>query len=130
VYGDNDTYPVWAIQETEQLRDDVKVVNFTLASTPWNIDQIKRRTYNAAPVPGVLTHDDYRDGVNDQIYMMKKADWEGLFSMLKQQGAPETEFAEFRKYLVQDSMTMKEALNFLKHSSPAKNELLKMVLWE
>lgn len=78
VYGDNDTYPVWAIQETENFRDDVKVVNFTLASTPWNIDQIKRRTYNAAPVPGVLTHDDYRDGVNDQIYMMKKEDWQGL----------------------------------------------------
>ncbi|GAA4166073.1 DUF2723 domain-containing protein [Chryseobacterium ginsenosidimutans] len=130
VYGDNDTYPVWAIQETEQLRDDVKVVNFTLASTPWNIDQIKRRTYNAAAVPGVLTHDDYRDGVNDQIYMMKKDDWQGVFSMLKEQGAPATEFAEFRKYLTQDSMTMKEAINFLKHSSPAKNELLKMYFGE
>jgi len=130
VYGDNDTYPVWAIQETEQFRDDVKVVNFTLASTPWNIDQIKRRTYNAAPVPGVLTHEDYRDGVNDQIYMMKKDDWEGLFSMLKEQGAPETEFAEFRKYLTQDSMTMKEAISFLKYTSPAKNELLKMYFGE
>ncbi len=130
VYGDNDTYPVWAIQETEQFRDDVKVVNFTLASTPWNIDQIKRRTYNAAPVPGVLTHEDYRDGVNDQIYMMKKEDWEGLFSMLKEQGAPATEFAEFRKYLTQDSMTMKEAISFLKYTSPAKNELLKMYFGE
>ncbi|WP_294312251.1 DUF2723 domain-containing protein [uncultured Chryseobacterium sp.] len=130
VYGDNDTYPVWAIQETEQFRDDVKVVNFTLASTPWNIDQIKRRTYNAAPVPGVLTHDDYRDGVNDQIYMMKKSDWEGLFSMLKEQGAPPTEFAEFRKFLTQDSMTMKQAISFLKYSSPAKNELLKMYFGE
>ena len=130
VYGDNDTYPVWAIQETEQFRDDVKVVNFTLASTPWNIDQVKRRTYNAAPVPGVLTHEDYRDGVNDQIYMMKKSDWEGLFSMLKEQGAPPTEFAEFRKYLTQDSMTMKQAVSFLKYSSPAKNELLKMYFGE
>ncbi len=130
VYGDNDTYPVWAIQETERLRDDVKVVNFTLASTPWNIDQIKRRTYNAAPVPGVLTHEDYRDGVNDQIYMMKKDDWEGIFSMLKEQGAPATEFAEFRKYLTQDSMTMKEAVSFLKYTSPSKNELLKMYFGE
>ncbi|WP_415327380.1 DUF2723 domain-containing protein [Chryseobacterium sp. MMS23-Vi53] len=130
VYGDNDTYPVWAIQETENFRDDVKVVNFTLASTPWNIDQIKRRTYNAAAVPGVLTHDDYRDGVNDQIYMMKKDDWQGLFSMLKEQGAPETEFAEFRKFLTQDSMTLKEAINFLKHKSPAKDELLKMYFGE
>lgn len=130
VYGDNDTYPVWAIQETENFRDDVKVVNFTLASTPWNIDQIKRRTYNAAPVPSQLTHDDYRDGVNDQIYLMKKSDWEGVFSMLKEQGAPETEFAEFRKYLTQDSMTMKDAMSFIKHNSAAKNELLKMYFGE
>ncbi|AZA54986.1 DUF2723 domain-containing protein [Chryseobacterium sp. G0201] len=130
VYGDNDTYPVWAIQETENFRDDVKVVNFTLASTPWNIDQIKRRTYNAAAVPSQLTHDDYRDGVNDQIYLMKKDDWEGIFSMLKEQGAPETEFAEFRKYLTQDSMTMKDAMRFIKHKSAAKDELLKMYFGE
>lgn len=130
VYGDNDTYPVWAIQETERFRDDVKVVNFTLASTPWNIDQIKRKTYNAAPIPSEMTHEDYRDGVNDQIYMMKKADWEGLFSMLKDQGAPETEFQQFRKFLTQDSMTFKEAMNFIKTKSPEKDELLKMYFGE
>jgi len=130
VYGDNDTYPVWAIQETERFRDDVKVVNFTLASTPWNIDQVKRKTYNANAIPSQLTHDDYRDGVNDQIYMMKKDDWEGVFSMLKEQGAPETEFAEFRKYLTQDSMTLKEAMSFIKQKSPAKDELLKMYFGE
>ncbi|WP_294274567.1 DUF2723 domain-containing protein [uncultured Chryseobacterium sp.] len=129
VYGDNDTYPVWAIQETQRFRDDVKVVNFTLASTPWNIDQIKRKTYNAEPIPSQLTHDDYRDGVNDQIYMMKKEDWQGLFSMAKEQGAEST-FAEFRKYLVQDSMTLKDAMRFIKYKSPAKDELLKLYFGE
>ena len=130
VYGDNDTYPVWAIQETEQFRDDVKVVNFTLASTPWNLDQIKRRTYNAMGIPSQLTHDDYRDGVNDQIYMMKKEDWEGVFSMLKEQGAPDTEFQSFRKYLTQDSLTLKQAIEFIKFKSPEKDELLKMYFGE
>jgi hypothetical protein len=130
VYGDNDTYPVWAIQETERFRDDVKVVNFTLASTPWNLDQIKRKTYNAAGIPSQLTHDDYRDGVNDQIYMMKKEDWEGVFSMLKEQGVADTEFASFRKYLTQDSLTLKEAVNFIKFKSPEKDELLKMYFGE
>jgi hypothetical protein len=129
VYGDNDTYPVWAIQETQRFRDDVKVVNFTLASTPWNIDQIKRKTYNADAIPSQLTHDNYRDGVNDQIYMMKKDDWAGLFSMAKEQGAEST-FAEFRKYLTQDSMTLKEAMNFIKYKSPAKDELLKLYFGE
>uniref|UniRef100_UPI0024E222EC glycosyltransferase family 117 protein n=1 Tax=Chryseobacterium sp. TaxID=1871047 RepID=UPI0024E222EC len=130
VYGDNDTYPVWAIQETERFRDDVKVVNFTLASTPWNLDQVKRRTYNAMGIPSQLTHDDYRDGVNDQIYMMKKEDWEGVFSMLKEQGAPETEFQSFRKYLTQDSLTLKQAIDFIKFKSPEKDQLLKMYFGE
>lgn len=129
-YADNDTYPVWGLQETERFRDDVKTVNFTLLATPWNIDQVKRRTYNAIGVPGELTHEDYRDGVNDQVYLMKKEDWEGLFAMLKDQGAPDTEFQEFRKYLTQDSMTLKEALKFLKYKSPAKDELLKMYFGE
>ncbi|MEE6126791.1 DUF2723 domain-containing protein [Chryseobacterium arthrosphaerae] len=130
IYGDNDTFPVWAIQETERFRDDVKTVNFTLLATPWNIDQVKRRTYNAMGIPGELTHEEYRDGVNDQVYLMKKEDWEGLFAMLKEQGAPETEFQEFRKYLTQDSLTLKEVIQFLKSKSPAKDELLKMYFGE
>ncbi|WP_353145393.1 DUF2723 domain-containing protein [Chryseobacterium sp.] len=126
IYGDNDTFPAWAIQETERFRDDVKTVNFTLLAIPWSIDQAKRRTYNAMGIPGELTHEDYRDGVNDQVYLMKKEDWEGIFAMLKEQGAPETEFQEFRKYLTQDTMTLKEAMAFLTFKSPAKDELLKM----
>ncbi len=125
VYGDNDTYPVWAIQETERFRDDVKVVNFTLLSTPWNIDQVKRRTYNSMAVPSVLKHEDYRDGVNDQIYLMSKSEWENHFQNVKDAGLPETAFAEFRKYLTQDSMTLKEAVDFLKHKSDEKDMILK-----
>ncbi|WP_343608367.1 DUF2723 domain-containing protein [Chryseobacterium oranimense] len=130
IYGDNDTFPVWAIQETERFRDDVKTVNFTLLATPWYIDQVKRKTYNANPIPSQLNHEDYRDGVNDQIYLMKKEDWEGIFSMLKEQGAPDTQFGDFRKYLTQDSITLKEAISFLKSKSPEKDELLKMYFGE
>ena len=88
VYGDNDTYPIWGLQETEEFRDDVKVLNFTLLSTPWNIDQAKRRTYSAAPIPSQFTHEDYRDGSNDQVYLMGKTDWENVFANIQDQGAP------------------------------------------
>lgn len=130
VYGDNDTYPIWGMQETSGLRDDVKVVNFTLLSTPWNIDQVKRRTYNSMPVPSTLVHEDYRDGSNDQIFIMSKRDWENVFANIKEQGAPETTFAGFRKFLTQDSMTMKEALNFIKTESEDKDAILKMLFGE
>lgn len=127
VYGDNDTYPIWGMQETSGLRDDVKVVNFTLLSTPWNIDQVKRRTYNSMPVPSTMTHEDYRDGTNDQIFLMSTEDWNNVFANLKDQGAPETTFAGFRKFLTQDSMSLKEAMNFIKTKSDDKDEILKML---
>ncbi|WHF52196.1 DUF2723 domain-containing protein [Chryseobacterium gotjawalense] len=130
VYGDNDTYPIWGMQETSGLRDDVKVVNFTLLSTPWNIDQVKRRTYNSMPVPSVFTHEDYRDGTNDQIFLMNKKDWENIFANMKEQGAPDDVFPEFRKYLTQDSMSLKEAVNFIKMKSDDKDQILKMIFGE
>ncbi|MBS1572345.1 MAG: DUF2723 domain-containing protein [Bacteroidetes bacterium] len=127
VYGDNDTYPVWAIQETENFRDDVKVVNFTLLSTSWNINQVKRRTYNAMPVPSILGDNDYKEGVNEQIYLMKPSDWQGIFDNLKEEGAPESTLASFRKYTTLDSMSIKDAINFIKQKSPEKDEVLKMI---
>ena len=130
VYGDNDTYPVWGLQETSGFRDDVKVVNFTLLSTPWNIDQVKRRTYNSMPVPSVFTHEEYRDGSNDQIYLMDQEDWQNMFANLQDQGAPAEAFGTFRKFLTQDSMTVKEAVNFLRTKSEEKDEILKMLFGE
>jgi hypothetical protein len=130
VYGDNDTYPIWGMQEASGLRDDVKVVNFTLLSTPWNIDQVKRRTYNSMPIPSVLNHEDYRDGSNDQIFLMSPEDWKNIFSNLKDQGAPDETFAEFKPFLTKDSMTLKEAINFIKVKSDNKDEILKMLFGE
>lgn len=130
VYGDNDTYPVWAMQETENFRDDVKVVNFTLLSTPWNIDQVKRKTYNAAPVPSALVHEEYREGSNDQVVIFDTETLANVINNYTQQGYPAATFAPFQKYLTQDSMTVKEAINFIKLKSPEKDEMIKILFGE
>ncbi|KAA5537061.1 DUF2723 domain-containing protein [Taibaiella lutea] len=59
-YGDNDTYPLWYLQEIEGIRTDIRIINYNLLGTDWQNEQLTFKINDADALPTIWKPEDYR----------------------------------------------------------------------
>jgi hypothetical protein len=71
-YGDNDTYPLWYAQEVENVRPDLRVVNYGLMGADWCVMQLYNKINDAPPFDLTIRKERYREGDLDNALLLDK----------------------------------------------------------
>lgn len=71
-YADNDTFPLWYLQEVEGIRTDVRIVNLSYLQSHWYVRQLSNQVNEAAPVKLSFDTAKLAEGVRDYMPFVDK----------------------------------------------------------
>jgi hypothetical protein len=73
-YGDNDSFPVWYVQDVENVRTDVRVANLSYIQAGWYIGMMRQKAYGSDPFPLSLPQIKYIEGTREQLPVNNRID--------------------------------------------------------
>ncbi|MCL6494828.1 MAG: DUF2723 domain-containing protein [Ignavibacterium sp.] len=102
--GDNDTFPLWYLQDVEGVRRDVKIVNLSLLNTDWYIRQMKNNDPYGVGTVRIRFSD-------EQINELRPMQWSARQLSIPIPGSNSTQGISndfVHKYGIKDSTVLKE----------------------
>jgi tetratricopeptide (TPR) repeat protein len=73
-YGDNDSFPVWCVQDVLGIRQDVRVANLSYIQAGWYIDMMRQKAFKSDPLPFTLPSEKYVEGTRTQLPVNNRID--------------------------------------------------------